>query len=70
MESIKKLEEQLVMNQKKHGSEKITNGPEDDGSDVTTIKEVFGLYSRKKKKKKESYIYFSVLFHLVIYCFA
>lgn len=40
MESIKKLEEQLVMNQKKHGSEKITNGPEDDGSNVTTIKEV------------------------------
>ncbi|PQQ19948.1 kinesin-like protein KIN-UA [Prunus yedoensis var. nudiflora] len=39
MESIKKLEEQLVMNQKKHGSEKITNGPEDDGSNVTTIKE-------------------------------
>ncbi|BBH03230.1 armadillo repeat kinesin 3 [Prunus dulcis] len=39
MESIKKLEEQLVMNQKRHGSEKITNGPEDDGSDVTTIKE-------------------------------
>ncbi|KAM2624627.1 hypothetical protein TB1_031583 [Malus domestica] len=44
MESIKKLEEQLVITQKKHGSEKITNGHEDNGSNVTSSKESCRLH--------------------------
>ncbi|KAL6182062.1 hypothetical protein ACLB2K_043485 [Fragaria x ananassa] len=44
MESIKKLEEQLVMNQPKHDFEKVTNGPKDDGSNVTSSKEICKLH--------------------------
>lgn len=40
MESIKKLEEQLVINQPKHDFEKITNGPKDNGSNGPSSKEV------------------------------
>lgn len=39
MESIKKLEEQLMMNQRNCVNEKITNGPKDDGAKVTSNKE-------------------------------
>ena len=48
MESIKKLEEQLMMNQRNHGSEKIANGAKDNGIDVTSNKEV--MISDKKKR--------------------
>lgn len=44
MESIKKLEEQLMMNQRSYGrlgSEKVDNGPKDDSSNLTSNKEVF-----------------------------
>ncbi|KAM1584616.1 hypothetical protein ACFX1Z_037576 [Malus domestica] len=44
MESIKKLEEQLVMTQRKHGSQKITNGHEDDGFNVASSKESCRLH--------------------------
>lgn len=44
MESIKKLEEQLVINQPKHDFEKITNGPKDNGSNVTSSKEICRLH--------------------------
>ncbi|XP_062029241.1 kinesin-like protein KIN-UA [Rosa rugosa] len=44
MESIKKLEEQLVMNQPKHDFEKVTNGPKDDKSNVTSSKEICRLH--------------------------
>ncbi|XP_050379083.1 kinesin-like protein KIN-UA isoform X2 [Argentina anserina] len=44
MESIKKLEEQLVMNQPKHDFEKVTNGLKDDGSNVTSSKEICRLH--------------------------
>ncbi|KAF8380413.1 hypothetical protein HHK36_027899 [Tetracentron sinense] len=39
MESIKKLEEQLVMNQQKHGSDKIKVGPKDECFDKTCNRE-------------------------------
>lgn len=45
MESIKKLEQQLMMNQRNCGSEKITNGPKDDGAKVTSNKEVVSDYT-------------------------
>ncbi|XP_040990212.1 kinesin-like protein KIN-UA isoform X2 [Juglans microcarpa x Juglans regia] len=60
MESIKKLEEQLVNNQQKHGIEKVSVGHKDGGSALTsniespmisTIKEVSEL---KKLLQKES----------------
>ena len=40
MESIKKLEEQLMMNQRNHAYEKIGNGQKDDVANVTSNKEV------------------------------
>lgn len=49
MESIKKLEEQLMMNQRSSGNEKVTNGPKDDGFNLTSNKEVlhFVIYYNK-----------------------
>lgn len=40
MESIKKLEEQLMMNPPKHGSGKLMNGPKDGDPVLASGKEV------------------------------
>ena len=40
MDSIKKLEEQLVKNQQKNGSEKVPVGLREDGSALTSNTEI------------------------------
>ncbi|PON92880.1 Kinesin-like protein [Trema orientale] len=52
MESIKKLEEQLMMNQRNYGSEKITNGPKDNSTDVTSNKENLSALEEVVELKK------------------
>lgn len=54
MESIKKLEEQLVKNQQKHGNEKVPVGLKDDGSALTSNTEVTMLLN-------------SISYHLSLY---
>ncbi|EXC17833.1 Armadillo repeat-containing kinesin-like protein 3 [Morus notabilis] len=60
MESIKKLEEQLMMNQRNCGGEKITNGPKDDGANVTSNKEnlsaIEEVVELKKLLQKETHL--------------
>lgn len=63
MESIKKLEEQLMMNQRSSGSEKVMNGPRDDGSDLTSNKKVYILSSTIIK------ICYSVVLHYLIFTY-
>ncbi|KAM6556992.1 hypothetical protein CsatB_004011 [Cannabis sativa] len=52
MESIKKLEEQLMMNQRNYGSDKITNGQKDNSTDVTSNKENLSALEEVVELKK------------------
>ncbi|KAL5552222.1 hypothetical protein UlMin_002398 [Ulmus minor] len=60
MDSIKKIEDQLLMNQRNHGNEKIINGPKDDGSNVTSNKENLSALEEvvelKKLLQKETHV--------------
>ncbi|KAF3448430.1 hypothetical protein FNV43_RR09143 [Rhamnella rubrinervis] len=52
MESIKKLEEQLMMNQRNSGNEKVSNRPKDDGSNLISNKENLSIMKEVDELKE------------------